>query len=126
MKSESMKYSPVSIHRERASILTSCSSAPAVLIRANPLIPWVDGNNWASTFQKAGIFDDGQDMPLMNISGTDTNTNSRKQDSLSLTKNDMQIAKNMLDNRNGMMNATNVGNCQSCGIWNSHGTKQST
>ena len=62
---------------------------------------------------EGSIFDDGQDMPLMNISGTDTNTNSRKQDSLSLTKNDMQIAKNMLDSRNGMTNATSVGNCQS-------------
>ena len=39
------------------------------------------------------MFDVGHDMPLMNMSGTDTNTNSRKQDSLSLTKNDMQMAK---------------------------------
>ena len=62
----------------------------------------------------------------MNIRGTDTNTNSRKQDSLSLTKNDMLMAKNMLASRNGTMNATNVGRCQSCGIWKNQGTRQST
>jgi hypothetical protein len=57
------------------------------------------------------MFDVGHDMPLMNMSGTDTNTNSRKQDSLSLTKKDMQMAKNILANRNGTTNATNVGSC---------------
>jgi hypothetical protein len=72
------------------------------------------------------MFDVGHDMPLMNMSGTDTNTNSRKHDSLSLTKNDMQMAKNMLASRNGTMNATRVGNCHNCGMWKSQGTKQST
>ena len=57
------------------------------------------------------MFDVGHDIPLMNMSGTEMNTNSRKQDSLSLTKKDMQMAKNMLANRNGTMNATKVGSC---------------
>ena len=59
------------------------------------------------------MLDDGHDMPLIKISGTETNTNSRKHDSLSLTKKDMHMAKNILESRNGMTNATRVGSCQS-------------
>ena len=95
-------------------------------MRANPFTAWVEGNIWAKAFQNAGMLEVGQDMPLMNMRGTDMNTNSRKQDSRSLTKNDMLMAKKMLASRKGTMNATRVGSCQSCGMLKNQGTRQST
>ena len=45
-----------------------------LLIRTNPLMPKVDGNNHEKYFQKGGMATPGHDIPLMNSKGKEVKT----------------------------------------------------
>jgi len=67
--------------------------APVLLIFTKPSIPNEEGNNFPNHTQYSGIADFGQEIPEININGTDVNTNIKKGISRSRLKNDIAIAK---------------------------------
>lgn len=106
--------------------MISYRDAPILVSFTKPLIPKVDGNRYERYFQKAGIFDEGHEIPEINNNGTETKTNSRKQDSLSFTKKDIDIAKKMQESNNGTIKRIRSLGFHSCIILKNFGTIQST